>query len=136
MEAHTDWEAGLPELLLPPTRIWLCVHFRGFGMIPSNSAEYEAKFKLLTGEQIPCQHLFLVNQDRTLPLSQQSQGVCIDEKESRDTPSPAGTQLPVVPVNDWANHRCPAANLDCFQLQDPSILDQGWDKTLLEVEIT
>ena len=63
------------------------------------------------------------------PLPQQSQGVCVDEKESRDTPSPAGTRLAVVPVNNWTNHRCPAANLDCFQLHDPSISDQGWDNS-------
>lgn len=48
-----DREAELLELLLLLTRIWLCVHFRGFGMISSNFAEYEATFKLLTGEQIP-----------------------------------------------------------------------------------
>ncbi|XP_009884590.1 PREDICTED: ras-related C3 botulinum toxin substrate 1 [Charadrius vociferus] len=33
----------LLELLLPLTTTWLRVHLRGFGMIPSNSAEHEAK---------------------------------------------------------------------------------------------
>lgn len=28
---------------------------------------------------------------------------------------------PTSPCNNWTNRRCPAANLDCFQLQDPSI---------------
>jgi len=98
-------------------------------MIPSNSEECEAEFKLQAGEQIPfCQLLFHVNQDRTLSPNNLKEDVWII-KESRDTASPTGTQLPVVPVDNWTNHRCPAAHLDGFQLQDPSISDQGRDNS-------
>lgn len=87
----------------------------------------ETKLKLLTGkEQItplsnsfPCQP----GEDS---FSQPSQGECVDEKERRDTSSPTGTWLPVVPVNNWTTQTCPAANLDFFQLQDPSNSDQEW----------
>lgn len=91
-----------------------CGHFDAFGMTPSSSVECEAKFKLLTGEEqiLLCQLLFLVSQDF---FSQPSQGVCVDEKESRDTFM--CTQLPVVFVNNWTNCTYPAASLDFIQLQ-------------------
>lgn len=127
--AHTDWEAGLPEVLQPLLRIWFCGHFNVFGSTPSTSTECEAKLKLLTGEEqiLLCQLLFLVNQDRTPSPSHPKEYV--DEKESRTTSSPIGTWLPVVPVNSWTNHICPAANLEFFQLQDPSHSDQGWNNS-------
>lgn len=55
VEAHTGREARLLELLLPLSRTWLRVHFRG------NSAERRTN--------LSCRVLFLVNQDRTLSSS-------------------------------------------------------------------
>lgn len=123
-----DWEAGLPEVLQPLLRIWFCGHFSAFGMIPSSSTECEAKFKLLTRSNTPLSTSFPCQSGQD-SLPQPSQGVCVDEKESRDTSSATGTRLPVVLVNNWTNYTCPPASLDFIQLRDPSNSNQGWDSS-------
>lgn len=47
----------------------------------------------------------------------------------RNLASPTGTHLPVAAANDWTNHRRLASSLGSFQLQHPSILDQGRDNS-------
>lgn len=100
--SQTAWTAAATEQDLAPCslqRLW-----------EDSQQLRRAENKPLLSSPLPCQP----GPDSLSPaVSRSTSGW----KGKQETPSPAGTQLPVVPGNDWTNRRCPAANPQSFQLQ-------------------
>lgn len=102
-------QAGKPDCLN------CCCHWAGLGSVFTSEALRGSPATPPSGEQTsPVESSSLSTRTGLSPaVSRSTSGW----KGKQATPSPAGTQLPVVPGNDWTNRRCPAANPQSLQLQ-------------------